>query len=673
MYKRVLCIMFSILLISSFLCVIFVIPSNAESNDSDVFYFVNKIKWEEVYCVYRSYDGEIKRVEIMEKCGIFTEYDTHGNIDEYDVYRVNIDDSCEMWVMKDPKGGGVFPFYVEGDPSFSVSIKIERGKAYYQRKWIDWDDSTNYFMVLNETFTHDLQYYSKFWDSTQYNPELAHLMMTMANAAYEPENAYSGYDDLGMQHWIPVNYEKTGSVYGTENVCFNIGSLVDDDGTIIMLLALRGSGDITDIKQGTLDWLGDFDVESAIQIDYTLHKNFNTAAQHVYDAINIYLDSIHNTSIENGTNVKYFITGHSRGGAVANLLEYKLEPQVGKSNLFGYNFAVPDTAKISYKTNVEGFDNIFNISNLQDPVSYLPGSVVDTLTLIPQLLASGRSENKWRKWGRSVWFSDGDGAIDGSAHDPDRYVDFMRARYSFDTYTNNPKIHIKTITTGWGPFIKTEYKLYATYCPVDVELVDENGKVVASVIDGVVDYHDSHFGEVIITTEDDHKMFAVPSDKNYTLRMVGSDSGTLDYYVAETNIISEETEVLKVYEGVALETGKEMVGKAVNVIDSDDQMIHEDKLITVGDEPMEILTDGEEVPYTFSYILGDVNGNGEVEILDATWLQRHIAEFETPYDLETLMHGDVDYDGEADITDVTMIRRYLAQFSTRYLIGADVV
>ena len=490
--------------------------------------------------------------------------------------------------------------YYEGDEAHWIEISIAGGGRDDGRINIDTNPTIHYnssigadskITVLGELFTNDLSYYATVGDSTHYYPELAHLMMTMANAAYDPENAKQGCKDLGLSQWEPYNYDKYWSLYGTENVCYSIGSTKTDEGTICLLINIRGSGSITDISQGTLDWLGNFNLESALETGYSPHKNFNEAAQHVYDGINQYLDQKFDKRIGDA-GIVYFVTGHSRGGAVGNLVEYKLAP-VGKSNVFGYNFAVPDTAKISAQTDVKGFNNIFNVSNLADPVSYFPGFTLDVMTGLKQIFNSGRIDNKWRKWGTSVWFDDGkDRAIEGEAHDPNKYVSFLRARKPLSAYTENPKFYIKG---EWkiNPFLPLQYKVYATYCPVDVELVDHDNKVIASVINDEIDYHDSHFGDVIVTTVGDQKMFAVPPGANYTLRMVGTDNGTMDYYTAEIDMLNEEIVSTKCFQNVTVSRDREMTS-----IVSEDISVDDTQLFAMGDDNrivQEILPEGQEV------------------------------------------------------------------------------
>ncbi len=66
-----------------------------------------------------------------------------------------------------------------------------------------------------------------------------------------------------------------------------------------------------------------------------------------------------------------------------------------------------------------------------------------------------------------------------------------------------------------------------------------------------------------------------------------------------------------------------------------------------------VITPGVKV----DYLLGDVDGNGKVEINDVTVLQRYLAEFISYVDKVV---ADVNGDGRVDVQDITDIQRYLA-------------
>lgn len=66
--------------------------------------------------------------------------------------------------------------------------------------------------------------------------------------------------------------------------------------------------------------------------------------------------------------------------------------------------------------------------------------------------------------------------------------------------------------------------------------------------------------------------------------------------------------------------------------------------------------------------LGDVNGNGTLDIGDATNLQKHLAKLIKLAD-NAPVAADADWDGSIQITDATEIQKYLAEFSVDSPVG----
>lgn len=78
----------------------------------------------------------------------------------------------------------------------------------------------------------------------------------------------------------------------------------------------------------------------------------------------------------------------------------------------------------------------------------------------------------------------------------------------------------------------------------------------------------------------------------------------------------------------------------------------------------------QNIPYVLldGIKLGDVSGDGSVNINDVTTIQRYLAELET---LEGIyLHAaDANQDGTVDISDATIIQMYLAEYEMEYPIG----
>ena len=68
-------------------------------------------------------------------------------------------------------------------------------------------------------------------------------------------------------------------------------------------------------------------------------------------------------------------------------------------------------------------------------------------------------------------------------------------------------------------------------------------------------------------------------------------------------------------------------------------------------------------------VLGDANGDGEADAIDATIIQRYATMISVPYDKEQLMAGDVDGDGDLTVLDATYIQRFSTMIKVPYAIG----
>ena len=71
------------------------------------------------------------------------------------------------------------------------------------------------------------------------------------------------------------------------------------------------------------------------------------------------------------------------------------------------------------------------------------------------------------------------------------------------------------------------------------------------------------------------------------------------------------------------------------------------------------ITVGDPTPPEPEVTLGDLNGDGEVDIMDLTALRRYVAGL-IKLDADRLAAADLNGDGEVDIMDLTILRRYVA-------------
>lgn len=80
---------------------------------------------------------------------------------------------------------------------------------------------------------------------------------------------------------------------------------------------------------------------------------------------------------------------------------------------------------------------------------------------------------------------------------------------------------------------------------------------------------------------------------------------------------------------------------------------------------------GKAVVISSASLLGDVDGSGDVMIVDATYIQRHIVGVPIPFTLNETV-ADTDGDGAVTIVDATYIQRWLANLTSNDNIGKPI-
>ena len=412
--------------------------------------------------------------------------------------------------------------------------------------WESAGDVSGEYYICGKKFNKNIDYYTDYntskCSSSDYNAELANMTAALSKAVYsadEIENAYLslgfdkdqfGFYDYGGE----FNPYRSGHTIGLKKSEYN------DD--IICLVVVRGT-----VVDSVSDWLGNISIATTAD---GKHTGFAYPADNVYSNINSLLEKNQVSG-----KIKYVITGHSRGAAVANLLAVKLmEKGVGASDIYNYNFACPDVAcKIAFVA----YSNIFNLCNREDPVPFVPGHLASTFT------TPGTS---WGKYGQTYWFTkDAEDTINPVAdHDMGLYLEF------FDQ---------QKMPEDWGKSFwdKVDDSIYWTkglitkiFCPVDVIVKDADGNKIASVIGGEVNYYDSSFGDVIILTDGDKKIIFVSGDNDFNVELIGTDDGTMTYSVEKCNLATEEISESKTFENVKLEKGKEMYSPVSNAETTED-------------------------------------------------------------------------------------------------------
>ena len=216
--------------------------------------------------------------------------------------------------------------------------------------------------------------------SYNYKHDLARLSIGMATAAFSSkdsdENFYdnakllrasnilNAYAKLGFTDSQLFDYEIPLSD-ASNKVAFSIAQkniFVDNEAFTLIAVVTRGGG------YGA-EWGSNFNMG-----DGAFHEGFNGAAQKVTaEAVNYIVTNQNNGKIS--SKIKLWITGYSRGGAVANLASARLGTMAGnnlinidRKNIFTYTFATPKGVRNIEDPREGEYGNIFNIISPSDLV-----------------------------------------------------------------------------------------------------------------------------------------------------------------------------------------------------------------------------------------------------------------------------------------------------------------
>lgn len=175
-------------------------------------------------------------------------------------------------------------------------------------------------------------------------------------------------------------------------------------------------------------------------------------------------------------------------------------------------------------------------------------------------------------------------------------------------------------------------KVIAIKCPVDVYVYNENGTEIVKIIDDALE---SAADGITVYIRDRQKYIALPANQVYTVKIIATDDGMMEYMVCEYN---EQMQLHRTVRkpDIPLVTGRIFAGEVVSQLDVD------------------------EARYKLTYdceMVGDINGDGKVNNRDAARLMQHLAGWDVEY-VEAAL--DVNGDGKVNNRDAARLLQYLA-------------
>lgn len=223
-----------------------------------------------------------------------------------------------------------------------------------RRMWVEWDDT-----IVSG-------------DLGVYRHELCKTLAALSAAAYDTyknptreqegrqaDNVCAALAALGFDHVVSFHYGGAEALHA--NLAAYAFGMKMVDGAPLVMVVIRGTTDLE-------EWIGNLWAWDALTDEQDTHEGFAAAASDIAVNLHSYLEGrgialVHNDSL------KICLTGHSRGGALANLaaaqvLDWEI---VGTEQVVAYTFASPNVSRRKLPEL-----QVFNIVNVQDAVPDLP-------------------------------------------------------------------------------------------------------------------------------------------------------------------------------------------------------------------------------------------------------------------------------------------------------------
>ena len=377
------------------------------------------------------------------------------------------------------------------------------------------------------------------------------------SAAAEGKNSSDGsfikaaYEKLGVNTSNISLYSYSGSTYNEKEATNEDGDKFAEDDNLAFSIAYK---DITDCYDNKLHLIfitaRGTQTAQEIYMDWAQSDNGSVLGYKTYDFYTDFYKDIsaglkhfikkHN-ELKTG-NVKLLISGHSLGGAAANLIAADLSKNTssyglhyGRADVFAYTYGACSPL-VNSGVNTFNYNNIFNTFNYLD--SFGPHGNG----------AAGQKPKGYDNYEKKF----------GKIRDYKFDFEQVYFRYKKDFWGNTVKEPLSsTINHDMPGYIaavqncfadKKEYSIYQ--CPVDIEFVT-NGNTVGRIKNNVIDENVTSIPCAVIG---DAKMFTIDSSASYEIKYIGTDFGSMNIVFGNTAIDGETKE----FTNITLEKGKTM-------------------------------------------------------------------------------------------------------------------
>lgn len=324
--------------------------------------------------------------------------------------------------------------------------------------------------------------------------------------------------------------------------------------TYLVIITARGSKTLNEL-------LADGSTSSKERNEFGGNKIYDVVYDFGEDIWSGLIDHINRHQELQKRKLKFLVTGHSLGGAAANIVAARLNAYssnffAAKKDIYTYTFGAIDS--LASHPIYEGHDNIFNIYNILD--TFGPwGEGWNGIT--------AKGNTMYNKYGKICPFYYNFGTGNTQNHNIENYVHAVRGDNGIDVNYNG------------------NWRILHFHCPVDLQVYQE-GTLIGEIKDNTVSKMD---GGISLATVDDKKLVYLPNDNSYDIKITATGSGSMEYYV---EYMSEGKIETKAFKNIVLEAGKTFQSIIKSGFKADEVKLY--VLDSWGKQINEVATDGSE-------------------------------------------------------------------------------
>lgn len=254
--------------------------------------------------------------------------------------------------------------FVFGEVAEDVTSEEIKFQIHYVDASLDYPNipvtyRDDYFTQSSYSYNHNLAWLSLCLELASWTNDISEWGVSVDEESETAKKRYANIQDAYEQmKFDRVSYFNYGdSLNSTDDkTAYSIAQKKNVGGTTLVAVMVRGGG------YGA-EWSSNFNAGDG----KNNHIGFANAADEIYQKVVAELGTIE-------SNVKLWISGYSRGAAVANLLAAKLDDYATSADnfdaddVFAYTFATPQGVTKANNIEADLYKNIFNIVNPGDIV-----------------------------------------------------------------------------------------------------------------------------------------------------------------------------------------------------------------------------------------------------------------------------------------------------------------